>query len=121
MDVEELDPEQLREACRTFPVVKQLMEQNLHLSVSALAGEMRAKLQTFDGNHTRAQARLVERIEALEIRTKDAVAGLHKRIKELESQNADRTLAQGRIMETLGQQRDRIEELEPKQPTETVK
>lgn len=99
MDIEELDFEQLQEACRTFPVVKQLMEQNLHLSVSALAGEMRGKLILFDSNHTRAQAKLVDGMQALEDRTKQAVAGLHKRVKELEAAESERAKAMDQAAE----------------------
>ena len=67
MDVE-LDVEQLQKACRAFPVVAELLKYNLHLSVSALAKEMREKLISFDGNHTRAQAKLCDRIASLEDR-----------------------------------------------------
>ena len=111
MDVE-LDVEQLQKACRAFPVVAELLKYNLHLSVSALAKEMREKLISFDGNHTRAQAKLCDRIASLEDRAKQAVAGLHNRVKELESQDASRTLAQGKIMETQVDFLERIKALE---------
>lgn len=120
MDDEPLDVEQLHKACRAFPVVAELLKYNLHLSVSALGKEMREKLLLFDSNHTRAQAKLVDRIEALEIRTKQAVAGLHKRVKELESQNTDRTLAQGRIVDSLQKFLERIEKLEVEQSKNTA-
>lgn len=96
-----------------------LSAENKHVNVAFLGSEITrwkekcdARLALFDGNHTRAQGKLVDGMKALEDRTKQAVAGLHKRIKELESQDTDRTLAQGRIMESLEQHRDRIKALE---------
>lgn len=83
MDVEELD-----KACRAFPAVRELLEYNLHLSVSALAREIRDKLTTFDANHTQAQAKLVDRMRALEERM-DSWAifsrDLQERVKKLEA------------------------------------
>ena len=89
-----MDVEQLDKACREYPVVQELMKDNMHLSLSALAHELRNKLACFDDNHTHAQANLADRIKALEIRLDHAstvVQELKKRVKELESQNSDTT------------------------------
>lgn len=102
-----MDVEQLDKACREYPVVQELMKDNLHLSVSALAREIRDKVILLDGNHTRAQAKLVDELKELEARTKQAVAGLHNRIKKLENASG-----MGIFTETLEKIVERIEMLE---------
>ncbi len=82
-----MDVEQLDKACRDYPVVRELMKDNMHLSVAALAREMRDKLLLFDGNHTRAQAALVDRLKQLEDRLQSSAIfarDLQKRITALE-------------------------------------
>lgn len=116
-----MNVERLQQLATQYPEVQELLSDNYSLSVALLAKRIEDRLALFDGNHTRAQAKLVDELKALEERTKRAVAGLHKRIKALESQNTDRTLAQGRIMETLQKFLDRIEKLEStKEPAEAT-
>ncbi len=89
-----MDVEQLDKACREYPVVQELLKDNMHLSLSALAHELRNKLACFDDNHTHAQARLSDRIDAVSDHLKALREGtlrLADRIKELESQNSDTT------------------------------
>ncbi len=76
---------------REYPEVQELLKDNYSLSVALLAKRIEDRLALFDGNHTRAQAKLCDRMKQLEERVDDAskfAAGLRTRIKELESQNA---------------------------------
>ena len=82
-----MDVERLQQLAKQYPEVQELLKDNYSLSVSMLAKRIEDRLALFDGNHTRAQAKLVDDLKALEERTKQAVAGLHKRIRELESQD----------------------------------
>ena len=88
-----MDPERLQQLATQYPEVQELLRDNYSLSVALLAERIDDRLALFDGNHTRAQAKLVDDLKSLGERTKQAVAGLHKRIRALESQDASRTLA----------------------------
>ena len=67
----------------------------------------------FDGNHTRAQAKLVDRMKQLEDRVENAssvVRDLRKRTKELESQDSER---HERHVVAIQHLWDRLKEFEP--------
>ena len=85
-----MDAERLQQLATQYPEVQELLKDNYSLSVALLAKRIEDRLALFDTNHTRAQAKLVDRISELEDRTKQAVSGLHKRVRDLEAAGAQR-------------------------------
>ena len=82
-----LDVERLQQLVKQYPEVQELLKDNYSLSVAMLAKRIEDRLALFDGNHTRAQAKLVDRIKKLEDRLDSSaifVRDLQKRIKKME-------------------------------------
>ena len=90
-----MDVEKLHALAKKYPEVQELLKDNYSLSVSAMASEMDAwqqraekRIDTFDGNHTRAQGKLCDRMKQLEDRLQSAAIftrDLQKRIAKLEA------------------------------------
>ena len=81
------DFDRLKELCEKYPEVRQLLRDNYALSVQALSHRLEAieerlnrRVDTFDANHTKADARLTERLDKATTYTK----GLELRIYKLE-------------------------------------
>ena len=118
-----MDVERLQQLANQYPEVQELLKDNYSLSVALLAKRIEDRLALFDGNHTRAQAKLVDRMKQLEDRGENAssvVRDLRKRTKELESQDTDRTLRLVVFTETLEKIVERIEKLEEEQSKEVA-
>ncbi len=92
-----MDVEKLQQLAEKYPEVQKLLKDNYSLSVTVMAvrmdewqQKMEKRLETFDGNHTHAQAGLADRLKQLEDRLQSAAVfsrGLQKRLKHLESEN----------------------------------
>ena len=86
-----MDAERLQQLATQYPEVQELLRDNYSLSVALLAKRIEDRLELFDANHTRAQAKLVERMQTLESRLEQAsmvVKDLRQRTKALEAQQA---------------------------------
>lgn len=84
-----LDVERLQQLVKQYPEVQELLKDNYSLSVAILAKRIEDRLALFDGNHTRAQAKLVDRIKQLEDRLDSSAVfarDLQKRIKKMEEE-----------------------------------
>lgn len=84
-----MDVERLQQLAKQYPEVQELLKDNYSLSVAMLAKRIEDRLALFDGNHTRAQAKLVDRIKKLEDRLDSSaifVRDLQKRIKKMEEE-----------------------------------
>jgi len=94
-----MEAERLKALAEQYPEVSQLLKDNHSMSVAVLAGrmdswqqKMETRLHTFDANHTRAQAELVDRIMALEKRVENAskvVSKIRKQLKEKPNDEAE--------------------------------
>ena len=100
-----MDVKKLQSLAERHPEVQELLKDNYSLSVSLMAARMDAwqqkmekRLETFDGNHTRAQSALADRMKQLEDRLQSAALysrDLRDRIKKLEATNGENTTGQG--------------------------
>lgn len=87
-----LDVERLQQLVKQYPEVQELLKDNYSLSVAMLAKRIEDRLALFDGNHTRAQAKLVDRIKQLEDRLDSSAIfarDLQKRIKKMEEEQPE--------------------------------
>ena len=90
-----MDVERLQQLVKQYPEVQELLKDNYSLSVAMLAKRIEDRLALFDGNHTRAQAKLVDRIKKLEDRLDSSAIfarDLQKRIKEMEEEQSNDNL-----------------------------
>ena len=87
-----MDVERLQQLVKQYPEVRELLKDNYSLSVAMLAKRIEDRLALFDGNHTRAQAKLVDRIKQLEDRLDSSAIfarDLQKRIKKMEEDRGE--------------------------------
>lgn len=80
-----MDVEKLQELAKTYPEVQELLRDNYNLSVAILT----KRLNTFDANHTKAEASLADRLKVVETTLERAAAfsiEVKKRLTKLETE-----------------------------------
>lgn len=92
-----MDVERIQQLAAKYPEIQELLKDNYSVSVQLIAARMQAwqlataeRVKEFDANHTRAQAKLADRVKGLEDRLEHAAkfnGALLKRVKALEAAN----------------------------------